>query len=285
MYLAFSCAVIQGFRQTRARKIRILWPACGFFVYFKIQMKSNASGSYDGYVAFSGAIPPKFSTINWHAGHANSNASGSCDGYVTFSCALNSTFLHLRASKIWILWQVCRFFGRNTNSSEIECIRILSPACRFFGCNKILMSLQKSDTPVTRYGSSVAFSCTSKSKWNRMHPDPVTSMPLSRVQYHPNFPTKKWRAGHANSNASGSCDGYVTCSCAVKWTFLHLRASKIRILYRGCRVFGCNTIRISQQKSWHAGHAIRIHFKIKLSKVRMEADLVTGVSLSRVHKK
>ena len=248
-------------------------------------MKSNASGSYDGYVAFSGAIPPKLSTINWHAGHANSNASGSCDWYVTFSCALNSTFLHLRASKIWILWQVCRFFGRNTNSSEIECIRILWPACRFFGCNKILMSLQKSDTPVTRSGSSVAFSCTSKSKWNRMHPDPVTSMPLSRVQYHPNFPTKKWRAGHANSNASGSCDGYVTCSCAVKWTFLHLRASKIRILYRGCRVFGCNTIRISQQKSWHAGHAIRIHFKIKSSKVRMEADLVTGVSLSRVHKK
>ena len=158
MYLAFSCAIIQGFRQTRASKIRILWPACGFFVYFKIQMKSNASGSYDGYVAFSGAIPPKLSTINWHAGHANSNASGSCDGYVTFSCALNSTFLHLRASKIWIL-------------------------------------------------------------------------------------------------------------------------------YRGCRVFGCNAIRISQQKSWHAGHAIRIHFKIKSSKVRMEADLVTGVSLSRVHKK
>ena len=153
MYLAFSCAIIQGFRQPRANKIRILWPACGFFVYFKIQMKSNASGSYDGYVAFSGAIPPKFSNKNWHAGHANSNASGSCDGYVTFSCALNSTFLHLRASKIWILWRVCRFFGRNTNSSEIECIRILWPACRFFGCYTILMSLQKSDTPVTRFGS------------------------------------------------------------------------------------------------------------------------------------
>ena len=75
-----------------------------------------------------------------------------------------------------------------------------------------------------------------------MHPDPVTGMSLFRVQYHPNFPTKNWHAGHANSNASGSCEGYVTFSCAVKSTFLHLRASKIRILCRVCRFFGCNTI-------------------------------------------
>ena len=167
---------------------------------------------------------------------------------------------------------------------EFDQIRILSLVCRFFVCSNWRFDNQEEAKSVS-CDERVAFSCTSKSKWNRMHPDPVTGMPLSRVQYHPNFPTKKWRAGHANSNASGSCDGYVTCSCAVKWTFLHLRASKIRILYRGCRVFGCKAIRISQQKSWHAGHAIRIHFKIKSSKVRMEADLVTGVSLSRVHKK
>ena len=79
---------------------------------------------------------PNFPTKKWRAGHANSNASGSCDGYVTCSCAVKWTFLHLRASKIWILWGVCRFFGRNTNSSEIECIRILWPRVAFSGALK-----------------------------------------------------------------------------------------------------------------------------------------------------
>ena len=141
MYLAFSCAIIQGFRQTRASKIRILWRACGFFVYFKIQVKSNASGSCDGYVAFSGAIPSKISNkkltrrsrefecirILWRVCHF-------------FMCG-KINVLDLRASKIRILCRVCRFFRCNTilfflilKYLRFEQIRILWAACRFFMC-------------------------------------------------------------------------------------------------------------------------------------------------------
>ena len=205
---------------------------------------------------FSGAIPPKFSTINWHAGHANSNASGSCDGYVTFSCALNSTFLHLRASKIWILWRVCRFFGRNTNSSEIECIRILWPACRFFGCYTILMSLQKSDTPVTRSGS------ISKSKYLEFERIRILSQ-VSRFFVCSN--------SRFSTNMSMQNSDLVTSVLLFPVLQNPSEIECIRIQWQVCRFLGCNTIQIFQQKS-----------DAPVTRIRMHPDPVTGMSLVHV---
>ena len=158
-----------------------------------------------------------------------------------------------------------------------------------------------------------------------MHPDLVTGMSLFRVQYHPNFPTKNWHAGHANSNdfrfifflfeihhfnntwlrleylrldppglkishffyrrkCSKTLFKQATTS-KQQQAKSDFRTSKVRMhpdLVTGMSLFRVQYNPHFPTKTWHAGHAIRIHLKIKISRLRTNPDPVTGMSLFRV---
>ena len=140
---------------------------------------------------------------------------------------------------------------------EIRIIRILWQVCRFFGCNAILISQQKRDTPVTRSGSIW------KSKYIEFEQIRILShvsrflvcsnsrFSTNKSKQNPDLVTSVWLFNPVLQNPSE-----IEC---------------IRILGQVCRFLGCNTIQIFQQKS-----------DAPVTWIRMHPDPVTGMSLVHV---